>query len=694
MHIHIHLLIITATFFFCALGINVFQILCKMDSGTASLSMTQDNYLSVQHKMNNNNFTLFDTNLQKINEKLKFVNQYYIPKYEQPVENHLNVRESKELSKTFDEEIDQSLNFFNEFYKLTMNEIESIRKTDVRNILNKKAMFWEHKRKECSINTKNKDAEFTSKIRETLIIDRNYAKKLLVSNDDKFQTELYEERMKLDQKKRNLKFTIALKVALSSLSNVQTLMVEKLKSNHKSKLFDDQMNIYMLFEADLNKLKNVFQKSDDKDLLALNQLTQNIQHFNQQLIEYISENSESKNISMTDDHKEENREWEKMTPQNAFQETNNELQNFSFKVDKNPEVKSDDYFTFKFKENKEKTDDISNFSFVIENEKHELKNEVMSTKLYNFENEYRKFLENYLSCQKHLKRVEHLYSAFLQDSSFKQLRQELTKSINTPVNSISSVSSWHMKDKFEKLDSLLKCKTVKTGNSTVSANCHKDALLFCKDTLAKKFINIGEQVASVKAETAFEVASIITELWQIHPDFGVLLYSRFKQKCPCLIPYNAAKTKEETDEEYYKSLGYNYIDGVVETQDKYVKRMTGIIRLFASIIVTETKSGCALGIGQAWMIIATTVSLVPQLDITAILLHEMLVITGYNMKKAYGKQFIKMLQYIDSNYMNKIDEVTPIGCGGPVQRLKTYISKTIQTGYIDRPKGIIPYNFW
>lgn len=43
------------------------------------------------------------------------------------------------------------------------------------------------------------------------------------------------------------------------------------------------------------------------------------------------------------------------------------------------------------------------------------------------------------------------------------------------------------------------------------------------------------------------------------------------------------------------------------------------------------------------MLIAATVDLAFQLDVTAAFLHKMLLITNYDLKKAYGRQFTKML---------------------------------------------------
>ncbi|XP_050443313.1 protein kinase 4-like [Adelges cooleyi] len=672
---------------------------------------------------NTNGITLFDKNLCRINKNLEFVNEYYTPQHYELFENNLQTIENKSSEDTLEEPINQSVAFYDELYKLTMNQIESMRKTNVRKVLNKKACDWERQRRNHNYLLDTDSDKSKHLRRKDLIIDRNYSNELLHVDDVQLQTKLCEEQIKFDQKSRDVKCVLALKIIYSLLGDSKKLLSKNQVSNSST----EEIDRYNSLETAYNKFQNKLVNFSEHDFLTINQLTQNIQIFIEQLGKYrsetqiknftfeIDEKSESNNCNNTlktecnngnsdnnlnsftfkineiDEKNKSNNHNNTLNIESNDNKSDNNLNSFTFKVVEQPEQVNNEFFTFNFKVDKEApSSSIEHFSFKIDNH---VEQSTRST-CYKFEEEYTQFLENHLVLQKHLRNFEHLYSTFLNDSNYKSARQELTKSINTPVNSISSVSAWHMKDKYDKLDALLKCKTVKTGNSIISANCHKDALAFCKDTLAKKIINIGEQVTSVKTETAFEVASIVTELWQAHPDFGTILYARFKQKCPSLIPYTAAKTEEETDEEYYKSLGYNYTNGIVEKQDKYVKRMTGIIRLFAAIIVSETKSGKALGIAHAWMLIAATVNMVPQLDVTAVLIQEMLVITGYNLKQAYGKQFIKMLRFIESRYMNKIDEITPVGCGGPVQRLKTFLSKTIKSGYIEKPKGIISVNFW
>lgn len=647
--------------------------------------------------VNCNNYSLFDNNLNRVNRKLKCVNEYYVPKYDHSAGDHPEEVKMEEINNKVNGQIDHCVNLYSELHKITMFEIESMRKEHVQSVLMQKINILENKKNVCFNKPNNLDEQGINSIREGLAIYKNYDNNLCKDND-KLQIKLIKEQTKFEEKTRHYKFTFTIKHTLSVLSDIKKLVNES-QTSVTPILSNNEISQLLVFETSIDKFKNISRSFNEQDLLDLNKLLKNIQIFQDQLLMKLEKEKKKLNMDkfsfISHNNEDKNNNYNLMNDSLKTDQVSNkgnkEINNFTFKIDNTHEEKLNEFNTFKFNIDKENTsNNMDKFSFKIS----DVENNNESKKKNDFENNYKQFLNNYIRIQKYSKKIENMYSSFLYDDNLKSFRQELIKAINTPVNSISSSSSWYMKDKFDKLNTLLKCQSVKTGNSIVSANSHPSALIFCKDTLAKKIISIGEQVISVKEETAFEVSSIVTELWQVHPDFGILLYARFKQKCPCLIPFNAAKSNDETDEDYYKSLGYNYINGVVETQNKYVNRMTGIIRLFAAIIVTETKSGKALGIGQAWMLLAATVNLVPQLDITAILLHEMLKTTSYYLNQAYGRQFIKILLYIDTNYMKKIDEVTPIGCFGPVQRLKTFISKIILQRHIVKPQGILPYNFW
>ena len=112
---------------------------------------------------------------------------------------------------------------------------------------------------------------------------------------------------------------------------------------------------------------------------------------------------------------------------------------------------------------------------------------------------------------------------------------------------------------------------------------------------------------------AFPVAAVAVALWSDFPDFGELLLAHFRRACPYILPVFLPRLEGQTNEEYYKSLGYKYTeDGTVEKQDKYLTRMTGLMRLYASIIVTKQRRGCNTphphGIQNAWRWLAITLN--------------------------------------------------------------------------------------
>lgn len=282
---------------------------------------------------------------------------------------------------------------------------------------------------------------------------------------------------------------------------------------------------------------------------------------------------------------------------------------------------------------------------------------------------------------------------FKNDSTTKLLRQNIIKIINTLVNTISSTN---LTDKYNKLNALLSGKLVCVANTQVIIGSNKEALAFCMETLATKIINYAEEVISVKAQSAYEIAAVMVKLWAVHQQFGQILYADIRKKCPLLVPFCYPVAKSLTDQLLDKnSFGYKYdLSGNVESHNKYLKRMTGIVRLYAALIVTSPKYEQPIfGLSHAWIFVAGTLNQNPVADITATMLVEFLNIVGFAMHQAYGKQFIKLLQYINSHYLKKVILVTPFGHGGPITRLNSFISKHLCTELFEEPKGMLSSNF-
>lgn len=269
-------------------------------------------------------------------------------------------------------------------------------------------------------------------------------------------------------------------------------------------------------------------------------------------------------------------------------------------------------------------------------------------------------LENHQKLKQFLEEYEASLQPLVNDESAKKFRFSCQRAINIPVNAISPISREHMQDKYIRLSKLLKGQPVLVSNTTVSASSHPLGIKFCTNLLAKKFVNQGEHTVSSKPEAAFAIAGIIVSLWLEFPDFGKLLLAHFQMECPYLIPMYIPQLEGQSNEDYYRVLGYQYIDGKVESQDKFLKRMSGIMHLYAAILITQPQIRNVphpLGLREGWRWLAATLNLEPRVDITATLILDLLEVAGNELWKCYRCQFIKLLHFICSDFFKRIEKV-------------------------------------
>ncbi|XP_013383665.1 nucleoporin GLE1 [Lingula anatina] len=310
-----------------------------------------------------------------------------------------------------------------------------------------------------------------------------------------------------------------------------------------------------------------------------------------------------------------------------------------------------------------------------------------------------KAYEAFVKLQENQKNVEKSYEALTgQDPRLKKFKFDLQKAVNLPVNAISKVNGAHLRDKLEKLCSLLAGQPVEVSNKMVKAAEHPAGINFCKDLLAKKILKQGDEQVSSNFESAFPIAMVAVGVWCMYPDFGDLLLAHFHIACPYLVPYYRPKEKGQSTEDYYKSLGYAVENGQCEKQDKFLRRMTGYMRLYAAMIVSPPPRGEQQphphGVEKGWEWLCNVLNLDPRPDITATLLLNFLVVAGSALAEAYSKQFFKLLHLLCTEYLPKVKQVTLPGSGGPVTRLEQFLQKCIKNGKIDPPEGKLSAGFW
>lgn len=307
-----------------------------------------------------------------------------------------------------------------------------------------------------------------------------------------------------------------------------------------------------------------------------------------------------------------------------------------------------------------------------------------------------KNLKIYTEIMEFFEKHTNTYSDLVNDISLKQFRFDCKKAINIPVNAISAVNNEHLLDKYVRLYKLLSGQTVIVNDKQVDASQHPQGVAFCMDLLARKFVLQGDLMISSQPEAAFCYATIIVSLWNDFPQLGNLVLAHFYKSCPYLVPYYVPRNVDESDEEFYKRQGYHYnSNGEIEKQDKFLKRMTGIVRLYAAILITKPKHSqngvIPHNLNNGWRLLASILKLEPRVDITATVLHTFLETVGFEMEAKYGKMFKKVMIITIQQFLPKCKEKST---GGAYARLELLLNEYIKNGRFDKPVGYTPNSYW
>lgn len=285
------------------------------------------------------------------------------------------------------------------------------------------------------------------------------------------------------------------------------------------------------------------------------------------------------------------------------------------------------------------------------------------------------------------------------DVQTKKLKLELQKAATIPVSQISSNSGSQLREIFDKIDKLLSGRAVVSGGKHVSTSQHPQGLDFVSYKLAEKFVKQGEEEVASHHEAAFPIAVVASGIWELHPRVGEFFLAHLHKKCPYAVPHYPPMKEGTPVEEYQRILGYRVDDSGVEGQDSFLKRMSGMIRLYAAIIQLRwpygSKQGPAPhGLNHGWRWLAQMLNMEPLADITATLLFDFLEVCGNALMKQYQGQFWKLILLLKEEYFPRIEAVTSTGEMGSVIRLKQFLETSLQSRQISPPKGQLSSMFW
>ncbi|XP_028312978.1 nucleoporin GLE1-like isoform X2 [Gouania willdenowi] len=285
------------------------------------------------------------------------------------------------------------------------------------------------------------------------------------------------------------------------------------------------------------------------------------------------------------------------------------------------------------------------------------------------------------------------------DKQTKKIKMELQKTATTPVCQISPISGSLLRGIFDKIDNLLSGRSTECGGKSVSTSLHPQGLNFVSYKIAEKFVRLGEEEVASNHKAAFPIAVVASGIWELHPKVGDLILAHLHKSCPYSIPHYPPMKDGMSVKEYQEILGYHVDESGVENQDQFLKRMSGMIRLYAAIVQLRWPFGSKQepvphGLNHGWRWLAQVLNMAPVVDITATLLYDFLEVCGNALIKQYQNQFWKLILLLKEEYLPRIEAITSIDQMGSVTRLKEFIEASLQKKRIDLPEGHLTSSFW
>ncbi|XP_037026238.1 nucleoporin Gle1 isoform X2 [Bradysia coprophila] len=304
-------------------------------------------------------------------------------------------------------------------------------------------------------------------------------------------------------------------------------------------------------------------------------------------------------------------------------------------------------------------------------------------------------LRHYQSTMQFYEKYAESVKPLQNDGQMKKFRFDLSKCVNILANSISSVTPRHLQDKYDRFALLLSGNSIEIGGTRVNPQEHPLGIRYVNLLVAKMFVKQADSSLALLKANPHTIASLISALWQKFPEFGTLFLAYLYKHSPLIVPYHIQRRPNQSHEDYLKSLGYTFKDNECEDKVNFLKRLTGLVRLYASVIISKTRRSANKphphSIEFAWIWLSNELNLDPINDISATMLYEFIVITGSQLWTTYQLQFVKLMQLVRNAYMPKLNETDS---GGPTTRLENLVTKILSENKIDPPEDVLADNFW
>ncbi|GAB4823632.1 hypothetical protein N2152v2_010678 [Parachlorella kessleri] len=277
-----------------------------------------------------------------------------------------------------------------------------------------------------------------------------------------------------------------------------------------------------------------------------------------------------------------------------------------------------------------------------------------------------------LHCAERLKAAQDLVRPFVEDRAMKDKKRSIDKFVTLNVQQIAAT-----------LDQVRAKGLALVHFMSQQQGAQRAYALL---TLANKLLSQCEAQVTRLHPFAFPLAEVAVAVASAHPEFVELLVGRLHQVCILSVPQYYSFKQGGNEDEYLKKMGYKFVTdedtGQVtkESTDDFVGRMQGYVLLLAAVTQSDNPAN-PHGLAQAWAYIARLLNALPANRITATALDAFLKVAGYRLHGTYRGQFMKLLRYIDSEFLGHLSKQNDPDARAVFTRIQTYL----KTGRFMRP---------
>ncbi|XP_065875673.1 mRNA export factor GLE1 [Euphorbia lathyris] len=189
------------------------------------------------------------------------------------------------------------------------------------------------------------------------------------------------------------------------------------------------------------------------------------------------------------------------------------------------------------------------------------------------------------------------------------------------------------------------------------------------------------------SSAAFACGYVIVLVTSQIPHAMEILLAEFHKACIYTVPKHIAYSKSafESKEAYFRTLGYQDLDGKLESTEDYLKRLTSYMKFYAALIQTEVPGVLNLhGAKEGWAWLARFLNDLPANTYTAHALNAFLQTAGFVLFRRYKSQFRKILKIVSEDFLKALREQKDSELNPIILEIQSYIE---DNKFLQEPEG-------